>query len=102
MRRYSAPSRATSGSSLNRLIQRLGQSATTAPIVPQTAAIVIAPVQAIRRARPCCPAPQFVPALAPIAVPNPKATGWHDVFEARPHGVADGGFGSELPGDPGQ
>src|SRR5829696_6736035 len=26
----------------------------------------------------------------------------HDVFEARAHGVADRGLGSELPGDPGQ
>ena len=36
---------------------------------------IAVPVQAIRRARPYCCAPQFVPTIATIAVPKPKAMG---------------------------
>ena len=52
-----------------------GCSATINPMVPHRSAIVAAPVQAIRRARPYCCAPQFVPTIATIAVPKPKAMG---------------------------
>jgi hypothetical protein len=43
--------------------------------LPDNAAIVAAPVQAMSRARRYCAAPQLVPTIATIAVPKPNAIG---------------------------
>jgi RadC-like JAB domain-containing protein len=53
----------------------LGCTATINPKALHTSATVAAPVQAMRRAQPYRCAPQFVPTIATIAVPKPKAMG---------------------------
>jgi hypothetical protein len=75
IRRYDVPMLKMSSASLNRPNQSVGKMAKKIPITPQVVATVPAPVQAIFRARRYCLAPQLVPTIATMDVPNPKANG---------------------------